>query len=137
VCAEPGCGAAARYRGRCSVHRLRPETWFTRWLRTAVLLRADGRCERCHAKAAVLRVDYWVPLVLGGADAVVNCWALCPECDRVKTRADQAAIARAKGWHRTPSADRLQVDRVEIAATLLEDPARRRRGRPSRRPPGR
>jgi 5-methylcytosine-specific restriction endonuclease McrA len=73
----------------------------TQRLRRRVRVRARGRCEQCRRPSAVLRVDHRLPLALGGADELANLWALCPGCDRVKTRADRAAIAR-RGWDATP-----------------------------------
>lgn len=55
------------------------------------LLRANGVCEKCKAKAPFLRrsngspyleVHHWVPLSQGGEDTVKNAAALCPNCHR-------------------------------------------------------
>jgi hypothetical protein len=40
-------------------------------------------------------VDHRLPLALGGSDEPSNLWALCPACDRAKTRADRAEIRRS------------------------------------------
>lgn len=56
-----------------------------------VLLRANGVCEKCKAKAPFLRrsdgspyleVHHWDPLSQGGEDTVKNAAALCPNCHR-------------------------------------------------------
>ncbi|WP_094586818.1 HNH endonuclease [Synechococcus sp. BO 8801] len=57
----------------------------------AVLLRANGNCERCKANAPFTRrsdgspyleVHHWKPLSDGGPDIVDNAGALCPNCHR-------------------------------------------------------
>lgn len=57
----------------------------------AVLLRANGICERCKANAPFTRrsdgspyleVHHWKPLSDGGPDIVENAGALCPNCHR-------------------------------------------------------
>ena len=57
----------------------------------AVLLRANGICERCKANAPFIRrsdgspyleVHHWKPLSDGGPDIVENAGALCPNCHR-------------------------------------------------------
>ncbi|GKW19628.1 hypothetical protein PEC302107_13570 [Pectobacterium araliae] len=56
-----------------------------------VLLRADGKCERCSSDAPFLRrrnntpyleVHHKIPLAEGGEDTVENAIALCPNCHR-------------------------------------------------------
>ena len=56
-----------------------------------VLIRANGNCERCHAKGPFFRVSDGSPylevhhrklLSLGGEDTVANAIALCPNCHR-------------------------------------------------------
>lgn len=57
----------------------------------AVLIRANGKCEKCHKPAPFvkdsdgtpyLEVHHWKPLSQGGEDTVENAGALCPNCHR-------------------------------------------------------
>ncbi|WGL29477.1 HNH endonuclease signature motif containing protein [Pectobacterium brasiliense] len=56
-----------------------------------VLIRANGKCERCDSNAPFLRrrdntpyleVHHKTPLAEGGEDTVENTTALCPNCHR-------------------------------------------------------
>ncbi|MGZ4170561.1 MAG: HNH endonuclease [Solirubrobacteraceae bacterium] len=101
VCAEFGCPDMAARCGRCETHakaerRRRHET--TRaWgrLRQKVLVRADGRCERCGGVATdahhvVARVD-------GGRDSLANLVALCSDCHQQEHRRRCPNPRHAKG----------------------------------------
>ena len=94
------------YKGRCARHaqpwlgsherraRVLPQSRLLERLKRRVLRRAHRRCERCgqQVEPGQLVVDHRLPLALGGPTTVANLWALCPSCERAKTRADLALI---------------------------------------------
>jgi 5-methylcytosine-specific restriction protein A len=66
--------------------------------RARIIERDRGACVRpgCETPTDRLQVDHIVPLALGGADKDWNCETLCHSHHLVKTKADVAAIAKAK-----------------------------------------
>ena len=71
---------------------------FPMQVRTAVLTRAAGFCEGCHAplQRGRYQFDHAVPDGLGGKPTLSNCVVLCSECHGEKTRKqDVPAIAKA------------------------------------------
>jgi len=82
VCAEPGCGALVE-RGCCPAHAPRRRTSTRRWrrLRTRVLRRAGGCCERCGRRVA-LAVHHVEPVGKGGVELadLDKLRALCAAC---------------------------------------------------------
>ena len=65
--------------------------------RRARLIERDGKCVRPGCEnTGPLEIDHIVPLELGGSDADWNLECLCVEHHRIKTRADIAAISKAK-----------------------------------------
>jgi 5-methylcytosine-specific restriction endonuclease McrA len=66
--------------------------------RARIIERDGGCCVRpgCETPTEGLQVDHIVALELGGADADWNLEALCTPHHKIKTRADVAAIAKAK-----------------------------------------
>jgi 5-methylcytosine-specific restriction protein A len=66
--------------------------------RARIIERDHGACVRpaCETPTDRLQVDHIVPLALGGADKDWNCETLCHSHHLLKTKADIAAIAKAK-----------------------------------------
>lgn len=66
--------------------------------RARIIARDGGKCVRpcCETPTEGLQVDHIVALELGGKDADWNCETLCTPHHKIKTRADAAAIAKAR-----------------------------------------
>lgn len=72
---------------------------FTRAVKAAAFLRANGHCECCTAKLSSgnMEYDHRIPDALGGEATLENCVVLCRTCHRAKTtKQDVPAIAKAK-----------------------------------------
>lgn len=75
-----------------------------------VAARQEWRCSSCACiLPAAYQVDHTVPLCDGGADAISNCTAMCPNCHAAKTQ--EEAIQRAKT---SKSNSELYAGRVDI-----------------------
>lgn len=70
-------------------------TAFPKAVRLAVEARSGGVCEKlgCAGKAA--EFDHGIPVAIGGASDLANCFHLCAECHRKKTALDVKLIAKA------------------------------------------
>ena len=59
------------------------------------LIGRDGPgCARCGTEGVPLQLDHKIPLRAHGSHSVWNCWLLCEDCHRVKTREDRAVRAQ-------------------------------------------
>lgn len=83
---------------------------FPRYVKEALWLRADGRCEACHQPFAGRRPHYDhypVPAALDGPGTVENGRCICVTCHRLATsETDVPRISKAK---------RLERDRAGIS----------------------
>lgn|SRR5574341_116480 len=72
-------------------------------VRAAAFLRADGKCEICHAKiVGRAEYDHIIPDGLGGTPDLDNCQVTCSKCHRLKTSSeDVPRIAKAKRQQRS------------------------------------
>lgn len=63
-----------------------------------VLERQNDKCAKCKKpiNLKIAKFDHKKPIALGGSDTLRNIWALCPECDHIKTTQDRAKIAKKK-----------------------------------------
>jgi len=66
--------------------RIVPGDWHKR--RARILKRAGGHCEACGVEAK-LEVDHIVNVAEGGTHDLTNLQALCPDCHKAKTKAEQ------------------------------------------------
>lgn len=72
---------------------------FTRKTRAKAFARADGCCEKCHAKLQTGRIEYHheIEAALGGSNEVGNCLVLCRPCHGgITAGTSQPRIAKVK-----------------------------------------
>ena len=68
----------------------------TRWLKRRILEEQGGLCLACRRALSDVEFDHVVPLGLGGDNERLNLVALCPDCNKIKTRLDLKRIAKAE-----------------------------------------
>jgi len=61
---------------------------------------SGGNCQRCRrpffSRGDKHHYDHIIPTWISGRNDLKNCWVLCVPCHKIKTKEDQALIARAR-----------------------------------------
>jgi 5-methylcytosine-specific restriction endonuclease McrA len=70
---------------------------FPRKVKTAIIARANGKCEACRAvlKPGEGEVDHILPCALGGKPEAANGRLICTVCHKAKTASDIGSIRKA------------------------------------------
>jgi 5-methylcytosine-specific restriction protein A len=71
---------------------------FTRKVRTAVIARANGKCEKCRAavKPGAFEIDHILEAAYGGEATLANAQLLCLPCHKEKTAHGTRGMRKAE-----------------------------------------